>query len=145
VRIRVCALVRHLCDIQRHRPEPLMLEFKSGADNATRRGKDWRLFGAYRFETKRHANDRSRTLRQQNPWSWPVFTISTIPPDTMCQGPTWTGGQEVGSSNLPSPTTRKPPYEGLSHRCPQCGGFAVSVEGAPIRVGFRWRVGAGGS
>ena len=45
-------LVRHLCVIQRHRPEPLMLEFKSGDDNATRRGNGWRLFGAYRFENQ---------------------------------------------------------------------------------------------
>jgi hypothetical protein len=29
-----------------------MLEFKSGADNATRRGRGWRLFGAYRFENQ---------------------------------------------------------------------------------------------
>ena len=45
-------LVRHLCDIRRHRLEPLMLEFGSGADNATRRGRDWRLFGACRFENQ---------------------------------------------------------------------------------------------
>lgn len=77
----------HLCDIQRHRPEPVMLEFKSGADNATRRGKGWRLFGAYGFETKRHALESDATPWHKNAWSCPVFTRSSSLPDTTCQGP----------------------------------------------------------
>ena len=87
-------LVRHLCDIRRHRLEPLMLEFGSGADNATRRGRDWRLFGVYRFENQATRIGITYNALATKTSSCRVFAGSSSLPDTKCQGPSLTCGQK---------------------------------------------------
>src|SRR5680860_598379 len=56
--------------------------------------------------TRRHAVESPITTWHHNPWSCPVFTGSSSLPDTKCQGPSLTGGQEVAGSNPASPTER---------------------------------------
>src|SRR5680860_802390 len=64
--------------------------------------------------TRRHAVESPTTPWHHNPWSCPVFNGSSSLPDTKCQGPLLTGGQEVAGSNPASPTERTLAPQGFS-------------------------------